>query len=100
MTTSSKSEPFAAGANLVAIVCASVSFLTMAIALCQIFTGHHPSISAYGVMVCTLPVTVVCAVISFVLFGIRRSKPALIAIGIFALQFLSGYIAETILMHQ
>lgn len=100
MTTSSKSQSFAAGANLVAIVCASVSFLTMAIALCQIFTHHHPSISAYAVMVCTLPVTIVCTIIALMLVGFRRSKLALVAIGIFALQFILGYISEIILMHQ
>ena len=100
MTTNSKSRSFATDANLVAIVCASVSVLTMAIALCQIFTGHHPSISAFALMVCTLPVTVICTVISLVLSGARQSKLALIAIGMFALQFILGYISEMILMHQ
>jgi len=100
MTSSSKSQSFAATANWVAFVCASISFVTMAIALCQIFTGHHPSISAFPVMVCTLPVTIICTVISLILFGVRQSKLALIAIAIFALQFLLGYIAMTILMHQ
>jgi hypothetical protein len=100
MTTNSKSQSFAAGANLVAIVCASVSFLTMAIALFQIFTGHNASISAYAVMICTLPVTIICTVIALMLVGVRLSKLALIAIGIFALQFIMGYIAKMILMHQ
>ena len=100
MPTNSKSQSFAAGANLVAIVCASVSFLTLAIALSQIFTGHDPSISAFAVMVCTLPVTIVCTIIALIPVGVRQSKLALAGIGIFALQFILGYTAQVILMHQ
>lgn len=100
MTTNSKSQSFAAGANLIAIICSGISFLTLAIALCQIFTGHHPSISAFAVMVCTLPVTIICTIIALILVGVRQSKLALAGVGIFALQFILGYAAEMILMHQ
>jgi hypothetical protein len=100
MTTNPKSQSFAAGVNIVAIVCAGISFLTFTIALSQTFTGHIPSVSAFAVMVCTLPVTILCTIIGLILVGPRGSKLALIGIGLFALQFILGFTAEAILMHQ
>ena len=100
MTTAAKSQSFATGASIVAIICASVSVLTFTIAVSQIFMGHTPSVSAYAVMVCTLPVTIVCTIIACVLVGPRQCKLAWIAIGLFALQFISGYTIQYILMHR
>ncbi len=100
MKTSPKSQSLAVTANLIALVCSSVSFLALTIALYQIFTGHHPNISAFAVMFCTLPVTIFCTIVALILVGFRESKFALIAIGIYALQFILGYISEMILQYQ
>ena len=99
MSANSNRQSFAACANLAAIFCASVSFLAMAVSLGQIFTGHHPRISAFAVMVSTLPVTIICTIISLALVGVRQSKLALAAIGVFMLQFGLGYIAQIVLTH-
>jgi hypothetical protein len=101
MITNLKSQPLAVKANILALICAGVSFLTFAIALCQTIAGHRPSIPPFDVMVCALPVTIVCSTIALLYLGFRHSKLALIGIGIFALQFFLGFIADMmILMHQ
>ena len=99
MTTNPKRQSFAAAANIIAVLCAGISLVTLTIAYSQIFNRHLPSINAFAVMVCTLPVTIVCTIIALVLVGPRRSKLALIGIGIFALQFILAYTADMILMH-
>jgi hypothetical protein len=100
MTPNSSRESFAAGANITAIICAALSFLTFAVAIAQIFGHRTPSVSSFMVAVFTLPVAIVCTIIALVLVGARQSKLAWISLGIFLLQFILGFAVMEYLTHQ
>ena len=101
MTPNSNRESFAAGANITAIICAALSFLTFAIAIGQIFLRKGPpSVSSFMVTAFTLPVAIVCTIIALFLVGARRSKLAWISLGIFALQYILGFAVMEYLTHQ
>jgi len=85
---------------MLAIICASVSFLVFAVDMCEIFLRRMPSINSFAVLIWTLPVTIVCTVIALILVGPRRCKLAWFAVGLFAFEFILGYVFELILTHQ
>lgn len=95
---SSKKQSFAAGARMTAIVCAALSFLSFTLSVGQIFFGRTPSISAFAIMLCMLPVAIVCTIIALILVGPRQRKLAWISLGVFLLQFIIGFAVQTILM--
>lgn len=98
ISASPKRQSVATGACITALGCAALSFACFALAVGQILSGRQPSISAFAVMVCTLPLTIICTIVAVTLVGPRRCRLAWIALGIFALQFITGFAVQSFLL--
>ena len=98
--TKPKRQSLAARACITALGCAILSFASFGLAVGQILSGRQPGIPSFAVMVCTLPITVICTIVAAILVGPRCCKLAWIALGIFALQFIIGFAVQSYLLSR